>query len=85
VVKIVKRDGKKEDFIPEKIVVSSLKAGAPPEVAREIAKKLEAQIVKMNEMSTAELRKMILDMLAEKNPHWKENWLIYDRAVKKRV
>ena len=83
-VKIVKRDGKKEEFIPEKIVVSSLKAGAPPEVAREIAKKLEAQIVKMNEMSTAELRKMILEMLADKNPEWKENWLIYDRAVKKR-
>ena len=84
-VKIVKRDGKKEDFIPEKIVVSSLKAGAPPEVAREIAKKLEAQIVKMSEMSTTELRKLILDMLEEKNPHWKENWLIYDRAIKKRA
>lgn len=83
-VKIVKRDGKKEEFIPEKIVVSSLKAGATPEVAREIAKKLETQIVKMNEMSSTELRKMILDMLADKNPEWKENWLIYDRAVKKR-
>lgn len=83
-VKIVKRDGKKEEFIPEKIVVSSLKAGATPEVAREIAKKLESQIVKMNEMSSADLRKMILDMLADKNPEWKENWLIYDRAVKKR-
>ncbi|MFX1465621.1 MAG: ATP cone domain-containing protein [Promethearchaeota archaeon] len=84
-VKIVKRDGKKEDFIPEKIVVSSLKAGAPPEIAREIANKIEAQIVKMSEMSTGELRKIILDMLAEKNPHWKENWLIYDRAIKKRL
>ena len=83
-VKIVKRDGKKEEFIPEKIVVSSLKAGATPEVAREIAKKLETQIVKMNEMSSADLRKMILDMLEDKNPEWKENWLIYDRAVKKR-
>jgi hypothetical protein len=41
---IKKRDGKKEQFIPEKIVVSSIKAGAPPEVAREIAKNIEVQL-----------------------------------------
>lgn len=81
---IKKRDGKKERFIPEKIVVSSIKAGAPPEVAREIAKKIEAQLSGLNEMSTTELRDMILNMLSEKNPEWKENWVAYDRSVKKR-
>lgn len=81
---IKKRDGKKEQFIPEKIVVSSIKAGAPPEVAREIAKKIEAQLSSLNEMSTTELRDMILNMLSEKNPEWKENWVAYDRSVKKR-
>jgi transcriptional repressor NrdR len=83
-VKIKKRDGRKEEFVPEKIVVSSIKAGAPPEVAREIAKQLEEKIRHMNEMSTSELREMILDMLSEKNEEWKENWLLYDKAVKKR-
>jgi len=82
--KIKKRDGKKEQFIPEKIVVSSLKAGAPAEVAREIAEKIEAQLSDLNEMSTTELRVMILKMLSEKNPEWKENWLAYDKSVKKR-
>ncbi len=81
---IKKRDGKKEQFIPEKIVVSSIKAGAPPEVAREIVKKIEVQLSDLNEMSTAELRDMILNILSEKNPEWKENWLTYDRSVKKR-
>ncbi len=81
---IKKRDGKKEQFIPEKIVVSSLKAGAPAEVAREIAEKIEAQLSDLNEMSTTELRVMILKMLSEKNPEWKENWLAYDKSVKKR-
>jgi len=81
---IKKRDGKKEKFIPEKLVVSSIKAGAPPEVAQEIAEKIEAQLSDLNEMSTTELRDMILNMLSEKNPEWKENWLAYDKSVKKR-
>jgi transcriptional repressor NrdR len=33
-VKVLKRDGREEEFIPEKIVVSILKAGAPVDVAR---------------------------------------------------
>jgi len=81
---IKKRDGKKEQFIPEKIVVSSIKAGVPPGVARELAKKIEAQLSDLSEMSTTELRDMILNMLSEKNPEWKENWLAYDKSVKKR-
>jgi len=81
---VKKRDGKKEQFVPEKIIVSSIKAGAPPEVAREIAKNIEVQLSDLNEMSTTELRDMILNMLSEKNPEWKENWLTYDRLIKKK-
>ncbi|MEM4034218.1 MAG: ATPase, partial [Sulfolobales archaeon] len=33
-VKVVKRDGREEEFIPEKIVVSVLKTGAPVDIAR---------------------------------------------------
>lgn len=36
-VKVVKRDGGEEDFVPEKIVVSCLKSGATPEAARKMA------------------------------------------------
>ena len=34
---------------------------------------------------TEELRERVLGLLEKKNPQWKENWLIYDRAVKRRL
>ncbi|MFX0096941.1 MAG: ATP cone domain-containing protein [Candidatus Hodarchaeota archaeon] len=82
-VGIEKRDGRSEDFVAEKVVVSAVKSGAPADVAREIAKKVEARITEG--ISTKEIKRMILEMLREKNPEWEKNWLIYDRAVKKRV
>lgn len=36
---VIKKDGRKEEFIPEKIVVSAIKSGASVNKAREIAKK----------------------------------------------
>jgi transcriptional repressor NrdR len=45
---VIKRDGSKEEFIPEKIVVSCLKAGATLEVARKIAKIVEAKLLEQN-------------------------------------
>ena len=38
---VIKKDGKKESFIKEKIVVSTVKSGAPLHVARNIAEKIE--------------------------------------------
>ena len=38
---VIKKDGRKEPFIKEKIVVSAVKAGASPEIARKIADKIE--------------------------------------------
>ncbi|NMC88441.1 MAG: ATPase, partial [Methanomicrobiales archaeon] len=35
-VSVVKLDGRREPFVREKITVSAMKAGAPPEEAREI-------------------------------------------------
>jgi hypothetical protein len=33
-IKVTKRDGRVEEFIPEKIVVSAVKTGAPVDLAR---------------------------------------------------
>ena len=82
-VKVTKRDGRSEDLIIEKIVVSAVKSGASADVARELAKKVESKV--HEGMSTKEIKRVVLEMLREKNPQWEENWLIYDRAVKKRV
>jgi len=80
-VEIKKRDGRKEIFIPEKVVVSAVKCGAKPEEARRIAKEIEA-IVK-DGTTTEEIRSKVLGMLRQKNPELEKNWLTYDRAVKK--
>ena len=41
--RVIKKDGRKEDFIQEKIVVSALKTGASVDVARTIADKIQKE------------------------------------------
>ena len=81
-IRVKKRDGRREDFVVEKVVVSMVKAGAPVEVAREIAGKVEAEA--KEGMATEEIRSVVLGELRRRDPEWERNWLIYDRAVKKR-
>ncbi len=80
---IKKRDGSTEEFIPEKIVVSCVKSGADLETAREISNEIKRNLKEKTD--TEELRERVLGLLEKKNPQWKENWLIYDRAVKRRL
>lgn len=81
-ITVSKRDGRREEFIPEKIVTSATKAGAPPEVGREIAERIRSSAGAS--ISTAEIRERVLDELGRTNPQWRENWEVYDRAVKRR-
>ncbi len=83
---VIKRDGSKEELIPEKIVVSCLKAGAPINIARKIAKIVEAKLLEqnVNEVSAKDLTKMILNLLKKENEEWYRNWIVFDRAVKRR-
>ncbi len=82
-VDVVKRDGRREPFVPEKITVSAVKAGAPPEEARRIAKAVER--VARDGISTDEIRRRVLEQLRDQNRTWEQNWIIYDQAVKKRT
>jgi transcriptional repressor NrdR len=34
--------------------------------------------------STQDIKVKVLSILRQKNPEWEKNWLMYDRAVKKR-
>lgn len=83
---VVKRDGSREPFVYEKIVVSCLKAGAPVEIARKIATLVLAKLITENktEVSAKDLTKMVLDLLKKENEEWYRNWVIFDRAVKRR-
>ena len=78
---VIKRDGKKETFIKEKIVVSAVKTGAPIDIARSIADKIEKH--PEEEIRTAWIRKHILDDLKLYNPDWPKRWYSYDKNIKR--
>jgi len=82
-IMVKKRDGRKELFVPEKIMVSALKSGSPPEYARTIAQDIEKS--SKDGVTTLEIKTRVLSMLKSKNPEWERNWMVYDTAVKKRV
>jgi transcriptional regulator NrdR family protein len=83
---VIKRDGSREEFAYEKVVVSCLKSGATLDAARKIAKIVEAEILKSgkNEVTAKELTRMVLELLRKENEEWYRNWIIFDRAVKRR-
>jgi transcriptional regulator NrdR family protein len=85
-VTVVKRDGRREPFVPEKLVVSALKAGAPPDVARKIAIIVTARVLERGakEVSARELTRWMLELLRRENEEWYRNWIVFDRAVKRR-
>ena len=82
-VDIVKRDGRKEPFVPEKITVSAMKSGAPPDDARRIAQAIERDV--REGTTTDEIRRRVLEQLRARNPSWEQHWLVYDESVKKRA
>lgn len=82
-VRVVKADGSTEDFDKEKIVRACVAAGAPEDVAREIANEVESKA--RDGMSTAEIRRMVLVRLREKCPEAADSWEFYDRVVKGRI
>jgi len=85
-LKVVKRDGREEDFIPEKITVSVLKSGAPIDVARKITIITMAKLLErgVERVTAKELTKIVLELLKKESEEWYHNWIVFDRAVKKR-
>lgn len=83
-VKVIKRDGREEEFAPEKIVVSILKAGAPLDVARKIARKIECAVSDSETVTAKDIAKMILTELKKANEEWYRNWILFDKVVKRR-
>ena len=79
--KVIKKDGRKEDFIREKIVVSAIKTGASPDVARHIAEKIEEH--PEEEIESKDIRKSVLHQLDLHNPEWSKRWVSYDKGVKR--
>jgi len=78
---VIKKNGEKEPFIKEKIVVSAVKAGASVTIARDIAKQVEEQ--SKNELKTKWIRQYVLNKLKYHNSEWHDNWINYDEGVKR--
>ena len=78
---VVKKDGRKEEFVSEKIVASAVKSGATSEIARTIAKRVED--VKKDEIRAVEIRDIVLKELKDMNADWHNKWLAYDKGVKR--
>lgn len=78
---VIKKDGRKEEFVPEKIVAAAVKSGATPEMARNIAQKVAK--VEKEEIATIEIRDIVLHELKSVNPELHKRWLAYDKGVKR--
>lgn len=85
-IHVIKRDGSREEFVFEKIVVSCMKAGATVEAARKIAKIIEGRLLDQGakEVTAKELTRMVLELLKRENEEWYRNWIVFDAAVKRR-
>lgn len=85
-VKVIKRNGLEEEFIPEKVVISVLKTGAPVDVARKIAKIIEGRIYEkdLQVVEAKELTKWILELLRKSSEEWYRAWIVFDKYIKKR-
>lgn len=78
---VIKKDGRKEPFIKEKIIVSAIKTGAPVEIARKIADEIEDH--PHENIRTIWIQKHVLDKLELHNPDWPKKWYNYDKNVKR--
>jgi len=78
---VIKKDGRIEPFIKEKIVVSAVKTGANVEVARKIADKIEKH--PKEDVQSSWIRMKVLDELELHNPDWPKRWYNYDKNIKR--
>jgi len=83
VPKVRKRSGELEEFDPKKVYEACVAAGAPPEVAQEIAREVEQRAY--DGMTTDEIRRYVLVRLRELAPQANEAWRFYDLVAKGRV
>ncbi len=84
--RIVKKfNGDVEPFDPEKIVRSIVRAGGSRELGEIIAKRVIEKLGDLNEVTTTQIRRVVLIELDKENHLVKDAYLFYDRVVKGRI
>ncbi|MGY5870606.1 MAG: ATP cone domain-containing protein [Candidatus Thorarchaeota archaeon] len=81
-MEVVKRNGSTEVFMPEKVVVSAVKSGAPYETARDIASSFSSR--SESKMKSTEIREYVISELrSRKAASAADAWESYDQKHKK--
>ena len=83
-MKVIKRDGSTEVFMPEKVVVSAVKSGAPYETSRDIASSLSKRTD--STIKSTEIRSYVISELrSRKAATAADAWESYDLKHKKNL
>jgi 2-phosphoglycerate kinase len=78
---VTKKTGVPEPFLREKLVRSCMNAGASSEVAEKVADEVAKHM--QNNVSTNEIRALVLTSLSNKNPAWVMRYMEYELTKKK--
>ena len=80
-IHVTKKTGVPEPFQREKLVKSCVNAGASLEVAEKVADEVAKHI--QDQISTSEIRALVLTSLSNENPAWVMKYLEYELTKKK--
>lgn len=83
--KVRKVNGSIEDFDPEKIITSIMKAGGSRELGEKIVKEVKELFRDKDIITTIEIRRVIFRILEQEAPDVKDSYFFYDRLVKGRI
>ena len=80
-IQVIKKSGALEPFQREKIIKSCVNAGATKEVAERVADEVAKNI--HDNITTSEIRALVLSNLSDKNPAWVMKYMEYEQTKKK--
>ena len=76
-MKVRRRNGKREDFVREKIVVAVFKAGGSIRRARRVAQQVERKLSGNSVVTSERIREEVLERLRRRDPKAYRGWLAY--------
>jgi transcriptional repressor NrdR len=81
-MRVMRKDGREEEFVPEKIVVAVVKAGGKVELARVIAREVSSALAGNEIVTTQQIRNEVLKKLQELDATTYNSWISYDSEKK---
>jgi len=82
-IHVTKKTGVFEPFQRKKLVKSCMNAGASLEVAEKVADEVAKHM--QNNISTSEIRALVLSSLSDENPAWVMRYMEYEMTKKKTI